>query len=74
MTSSTVWARNNMGSKMTDFITIVIAILAIVLIMKIATKLLKFILTIVVIGIVLYVLANYGFKRLFELIVRRCHI
>ena len=61
MTSSTVWARNNMGSKMTDFITIVIAILAIVLIMKIAAKLLKFILTIVVIGIVLYVLANYGF-------------
>ena len=49
------------GIKMTDFITIVIAILAIVLIMKIAAKLLKFVLTMVVIGIVLYVLANYGF-------------
>ena len=49
------------GIKMTDFITIVIAILAIVLIMKIAAKLLKFVLTMVVIGVVLYVLTNYGF-------------
>lgn len=46
---------------MADFITIVIAILAIILIMKIAAKIIKFALTIAVIGAVLYILTNYGF-------------
>lgn len=46
---------------MTDFITIVIAILAIVLIMKITKKIIKFALTVAVIGLVLYVLSNCGF-------------
>lgn len=48
---------------MADFITIVFAILAIVLIMKIAAKVIKFALTIAVIGIVIYILTNYGFLR-----------
>lgn len=51
------------GWKMADFITIVFAILAIVLIMKIAAKVIKFALTIAVIGIVIYILTNYGFLR-----------
>lgn len=46
---------------MADFITILIAVLAIVLIMKIAAKLMKFVLTIAIIGVVLYILTNYGF-------------
>ncbi|HZJ83840.1 MAG TPA: hypothetical protein VFD57_08550 [Clostridia bacterium] len=46
---------------MTDLVTILVAIGAIILIMKIAAKLLKFVLTIAVIGTVIYVLANYGF-------------
>lgn len=46
---------------MTDFITIVLAILAVVLIMKIAAKVIKFALTIAVIGVVFYILTNYGF-------------
>lgn len=46
---------------MADLITIIIAILAIVLIMKIAAKVIKFALTIAVIGVVIYILTNYGF-------------
>ncbi len=46
---------------MADFITILIAILAIVLIMKIAAKIIKVVLTIAVIGIALYILTNFGF-------------
>jgi len=46
---------------MTDLITIIIAVLAIGLIMKITAKILKFVLTIAVIGAALYILSNYGF-------------
>lgn len=46
---------------MTDLITIIIAIVAIALIMKIAAKILKFLLTIAVVGAALYIMFNYGF-------------
>ncbi|NLJ41523.1 MAG: hypothetical protein GX352_07945 [Clostridiales bacterium] len=45
---------------MTDIITVAIAILAIVLIMKIAAKVIKFVLTLAVIGVVIYILVNFG--------------
>ena len=46
---------------MTDLISIIIAILAIALIMKITAKIVKFVLTAAVVGITLYILLNYGF-------------
>jgi FtsH-binding integral membrane protein len=46
---------------MTDIITIVLAIAAIYLIAKITFKVLKFFLMLAIIGLVIYILANYGF-------------
>ncbi|MBM7583009.1 uncharacterized membrane protein YjjB (DUF3815 family) [Caldicoprobacter guelmensis] len=46
---------------MTDIITIILAVVTIYLIAKITFKVLKFILMLAVIGLVIYILANYGF-------------
>ncbi|MFO7154040.1 MAG: hypothetical protein DIU64_003635 [Caldicoprobacter oshimai] len=46
---------------MTDIITIIIAVGAIYLIAKITFKVLKVILMLAVIGLVIYILTNYGF-------------
>ncbi|MCM8900411.1 hypothetical protein KVG29_04115 [Caldicoprobacter algeriensis] len=48
---------------MTDIITILLAVAVIYLIAKITFKVLKFILMLAVIGLVIYILANYGFLR-----------
>lgn len=48
---------------MTDIITIVLAIASIYFIAKITFRVLKFFLMLAVIGVLIYILANYGFLR-----------
>jgi len=49
------------GTKMADFIAIAVAVIALYLILKITAKIFKVILFIAAVGIVLYILTNYGF-------------
>ena len=46
---------------MADFIAIAVAVIALYLILKITAKIFKVILFIAAVGIVLYILTNYGF-------------
>ena len=48
---------------MTDILTILIAVVAIYFIMKIAFKVLKVFLILLVLGALAYMLMNYGFER-----------